>query len=121
MQHGFQTRPNFPSTKSFDMTVTRAMQRASLTKQKLPVHEGVKLICDQCKYAATTKSHFTEHKKVEHEGSHFTVTSDNCYQCDYTAIQNWLPITYKQHVHEKMKCEKCGCKTVAKKNLERYK
>ena len=65
----------FPQQKSFDMTVTRAMQRASLTKQKLPVHEGVKLICDQCKYAATTRSHFTEHKKVQHEGSHFIVTS----------------------------------------------
>ena len=56
------------------MTVTRAMQRASLTKQKLPVHEGVKLICDQCKYAATTRSHFTEHKKVQHD-THLIVTS----------------------------------------------
>ena len=88
------------------MAVTRAMQRASLTKQKLSVHEGVKLICDQCEYAATTRSHFTEHKKVQHEGSHFIVTSDNCYQCDYTAIQNWLPIRHKQHVHEEMKCDK---------------
>ena len=52
------------------------MQRASLTKQKLSVHEGVKFICDQCEYAATTRSHFTEHKKVQDlMGSHLIVTS----------------------------------------------
>ena len=56
------------------------------------------------------------HVKSVHKGMKY-----NCYQCDYTAIQNWLPIRHKQHVDEEMKCEKCECKTVAKKNLVRHK
>ena len=54
------------------------MQRASIKKQKLSVHEGVKFICDQCEYEATTKSHLTEHKKAQPDG----VTFDGG-QCDY--------------------------------------
>ena len=87
----------------------------------IKTHENQILHCDKCDKGFRRQSTLNQHKKVEHEGSHFTVTSDNCYQCDYTAIQNWLPITHKQHVHEKMKCEKCECKTVAKKNPERHK
>ena len=35
--------------------------------------------------------------------------------------KNGFQLHKKQHVHEKMKCEKCECKTVAKKNLVRHK
>ena len=54
------------------------MQRASITKHKLSVHEGVMFICDQCGYEATTRSHLTEQKKAQPDG----VTFDGG-QCDY--------------------------------------
>ena len=54
------------------------MQRASTTKHKLSVHEGVKIICEQRGYEATTSSHLTEHKKAQPDG----VTFDGG-QCDY--------------------------------------
>ena len=56
------------------------------------------------------------HVKSVHEGMKY-----NSYQCDHTAIQNWLRIRHKQHEHEEMKCDKCEYKTVAKQNLVRHK
>ena len=52
------------------------MQRASIKKQKLSVHEGVKFICDQCEYEATRRSHITEHKKAQPDG--VTFDGDQC-------------------------------------------
>ena len=56
------------------------------------------------------------HVKSVHKGMKY-----NCYQCDYTAIQNWRRIRHKQYKHEEMNCDKCEYKTVAKKNLVRHK
>ena len=71
------------------------MQRASLTKQKLSVHKGVKFICDQCEYAATTRNQFTEHKKVQPDG----VTFD-CDQCDYKSSCRSMLVGHVKSVHE---------------------
>ena len=49
------------------------MQRASIRKQKLSVHEGVNFICDQCEYEATRRSHLTEHKKAQSDGVTFDI------------------------------------------------
>ena len=51
------------------------MQRASVPKHKLSVHEGVKSLCDQCGYEATTRSHITEHKRHSMMGCYLIVTS----------------------------------------------
>ena len=60
------------------------------------VHEGVKFICDQCDYEATTRSHLAEHKKAQPDW----VTFD-CDQCDYKSSWRSKLVGHVKAVHEK--------------------
>ena len=71
------------------------MQRASIRKQKLSVHEGVKFICDQCEYEATRRSHVTEHKKAQPDGLTF-----DCDQCDNKSSWRRMLFGHVQSLHE---------------------
>ena len=71
------------------------MQRASITKQKLSVHEVVMFICDQCEYEATRRSHISEHKKAQPDG----VTFDGD-QGDYKSSWRRMLVGHVKSVHE---------------------
>ena len=91
-----------------------------MAQQKRAVHEGVKYICRQCDYQATTEGCLTPHKITVHFGvkcscnnqathngdltenkraAHEGVTY-SCRQCDYQATPKGSFAKHKMGVHD---------------------
>ena len=51
---------------------------AGLVQHKKLVHEGAHYSCNECKYRAAVKTHLTRHTKLIHQGQQYP-----CEQCDY--------------------------------------
>ena len=56
------------------------------------IHEGIKYVCNQCDYQATTQSNLTQHIEHKHEGVKYA-----CKQCDYQGSMYGL----RSHIRHK--------------------
>ena len=105
-------------------------QKQSLKIHQQSKHEGVRYVCNQCEYSATTRGDLKRHQESLHEGvlyscdqCKYTATErTHCNHCDYEAKRQDQLKAHISAKHEEVRfsCSLCEYQASQKRNLKSH-